>query len=278
MPNINEQEIREYLLGSLSPERQAQIEFHIRSDADLSEELLAVEEELIDQYLAEDLSEVEQQLFETNFLTSTERHRRLDFGRVFKQYRDSYSPPIALTLDREETSASPRVPAPDIAPPMRVSSPVFPRFNRNPSFVVLLVVLAGLIIMATAWLFSTRPPAHVDIAATTPPLVVTLAPGSARSGDSISVSVPAKNDHVQLELQLANSNFKKYKTQLFRENQALESQDELKTEPRNAHYVVPVTVTGDILTPGDYQLKLSGVADSGQPEFIDSYSFRVITK
>jgi len=162
MPNINEQEIRDYLLGSLSPERQAQIEFHIRSDADLSEEVIAVEEELIDQYLAQDLSDVERQLFETNFLTSTERQRRLDFGRVFKQYRESYSPPLAPALEREETSASPRVPAPDIAPPMRISPPVFPPFNRNPACVVLLIVLAGLIIMATAWLFTTRPPAHVD--------------------------------------------------------------------------------------------------------------------
>jgi len=39
---------------------------------------------------------------------------------------------------------------------------------------------------------------------------------------------------------------------------------------------VPVTVTGEILTPGDYQLKLSGVADSGKAAFIDSYSFRII--
>jgi len=76
-------------------------------------------------------------------------------------------------------------------------------------------------------------------------------------------------------LQLAKSDFQQYRTQLFRENQALESQEELKSEKRNAHYVVPVTVTGEILTPGDYQLKLSGVGDSGNAAFIDSYSFRV---
>ena len=34
--------------------------------------------------------------------------------------------------------------------------------------------------------------------------------------------------------------------------------------------------TGEMLSPGDYQVKLSGVLDSGADEFIDNYSFRVI--
>jgi len=86
---------------------------------------------------------------------------------------------------------------------------------------------------------------------------------------------PAKNVRVKIELELAKSDYQKYKTQLFRENQALESQDELKSEPKNAHYIVPLTVGGEILTPGDYQLRLSGVADSGKAAFIDSYAFRI---
>ena len=275
MPNISEQEMRRYLLGSLSPERYAEIELLIGSDGDLSEELLAFEEELIDEYVSRRLPADEEQFFETNFLTTSQRQQRLDFARAFNRYRDSHSP----AAEREKTSATSRVPAPDIKPPMPVSPPMFASFNRNASFAVVLIVMAGLIITAAAWLFSMRSPAHVEIPQHTSPLVVTLAPGSTRSGGTIrSVDAPAKNDNLQLELQLANSDFKKYKTQLFRENEALQSQDELQTEPRNAHYVVPVKVTGGILTPGDYQLKLSGVADSGQPEFIDSYPFRVITK
>jgi hypothetical protein len=107
-------------------------------------------------------------------------------------------------------------------------------------------------------------------------LEIALVPGSTRSDGRIQhLGAPAKNVRVKLELEMANSNYKRYQTQLFRENEALESQDELQSEPRNAHYVVPVTVMGELLTPGDYQLKLSGVADSGKPALIDSYSFRV---
>ena len=86
---------------------------------------------------------------------------------------------------------------------------------------------------------------------------------------------PAKNVRVKIELQLAKSDYQQYRTQLFRENEALESQEALKSEPRNAHYVVPVTLKEGVLTPGDYQFKLSGVGDSGKAAFIDSYSFRV---
>src|SRR6185437_15555764 len=89
------------------------------------------------------------------------------------------------------------------------------------------------------------------------------------------LAAPAKNVRVKIELELAKSDFKKYKTQLFRENEALASQEELTSQPRNAHYIVPVTLTGEILTPGDYQLTLSGVGDSGSAAFIESYSFRV---
>jgi hypothetical protein len=105
---------------------------------------------------------------------------------------------------------------------------------------------------------------------------LTLSAGTNGSGGSIKkLRAPAHNDEVKVELELTKSDFKKYKLQLFRENQALTSQEELPSVPRNTHYVVPVTFTGNILTPGEYQLKLCGVPDSGQPTYIESYSFRV---
>ena len=44
---------------------------------------------------------------------------------------------------------------------------------------------------------------------------------------------------------------------------------------RGAQQVVPVIIAGEILSPGDYQLKFSGVLDSGADEYIDNYAFRV---
>ncbi len=106
-----------------------------------------------------------------------------------------------------------------------------------------------------------------------------LSPDSVKSGWTIkNLPAPAKNDHVKILLELPKSDFKRYKTQLVRGNKVLESQEQLQTESRDTHYVVPVTFTGATLIPGDYQLKLSGVPDTGQPTYIDSYAFRVTTE
>jgi hypothetical protein len=52
--------------------------------------------------------------------------------------------------------------------------------------------------------------------------------------------------------------------------------DELRLEAKGEQSIVPFTITGEMLSPGDYQVKLSGVLDSGADEFIDNYSFRVV--
>jgi hypothetical protein len=263
MPKIDEQEARDYLLGNLSPQRQAELRALSETNADVNEELLALEEELYDQYLAGTLAAPEKEYFETHFLSSASGQQKLHFAEVFGQHRDLHF--------AEEPSAGRRVPAPHY-PPIPPPSPLFPSFLRNPAFTVLAMVIAGLVTLV-GWMYVIKSNEHY---ATGPQLEVNLSPGSVRSGGTIThLRAPAKSERVKILLELPKSDFKKYKTQLVRENEVLESQDELQTEPRNAHYVVPVTFTGATLIPGDYQLKLSGVPDSGQPTYIDSYAFRV---
>jgi len=264
MPNVSEQEMRAYLLGGLSPERHTELAAEIHNDAELQEELLAINEELFDQYLAGSFNTDEQECFKTHFLNSESGQRKLRFATVFRDYRDKDL--------QEESLAEDRVPAP--IPPVPASSPWFVSFHRNPAYAVSLILIAGLLATVIGWVYVKKSPTMQTTAARMPAL--TLSAGSNLSGSSIKkLRAPAQNDEVKVELELTKSDFKKYKTQLFRENQALASQDELPIVSRNTHYVVPVTVTGNLLTPGDYQLKLSGVPDSGQPTYIDVYSFRV---
>jgi|GEM_PF-722861 len=268
MRNVDEQELRSYLLGRLAPERQTELHALFREDADLHEELLAVEAELFDQYVGGLLVDGESELFESHVLTGGGAVDKLRFAENFGRFRDSH--------ELDEKPSLHRAPAPNVALVPR-SAPLFATFNRNPAFAVLLIVVAGLLVTLLGWLFLTKTPAN-NLARQSSPAMVefALAPGSMRSdGRMQHLSAPAKNVRVKLELELVKSDYTRYQTQLFRENEALESQEELTSQPRNAHYVVPVTVTGEILTPGDYQLKLSGVADTGKAAFIDSYSFRV---
>jgi len=265
MRNIDEQELRSYLLGSLLPERQAELDQMLRADADLHEELLAIEADLFDEYAAGMLPPDESELFASRVLTGDGAGHKLQFAETFGRY-----------VSNHEFYEMP-VPAPEL-PLIPTSAPLFATFYRNPAFAVLLIVIAGLLVTLLGWSFLTKTPAN-NLARQSSPATVefALTPGSTRSDGTIkNLPAPAKNVRVKIELELAKSDYRKYKTQLFRENEALQSQEELTSEPRNAHYVVPVTVTGEILTPGDYQLKLSGVADSGKAAFIDSYSFRII--
>lgn len=269
MPKIDEQEVRDYLLGKLSPERQAELDGLRETNADVHEEFLALEEELYDQYLAGALSEHEKQHFETHFLSTAGGKEKLHFAEIFGQCRDFHLP--------DAPPAGRRVPAP-LYPPIPPSSPLFATFTRNPAFAVLAIVIAGLLVTLVGWMYAMKSSEHIAKGPPSADMELNLSPGSVRSGGAIKhLPAPAKNDRVKILLELPKSDFKKYKTQLVRENEVLESQEELQTEARNAHYVIPVTLTGATLIPGDYQLKLSGVPDSGQPTFIDSYAFRVTT-
>ena len=266
MPNVSEQEMRAFLLGALSPEQQTELAAEIHTDAELQEELLAVKEELFDQYLAGSFTADEQQYFETHFLSTKTGRQKLHFARLLRDYRADYH----HSRLREESFAHDRVPAPDtpVTP-----SPWFVNIHRNPAYAFPMIIAAGLLATLSIWICVRKSP---TIHALSMKPALTLTAGSTMPGAGIKkLRAPANNDEVKVELEVAKSDFKKYRTQLFREDQALESQADLPIVPKNTHYVVPVTFTGKLLTPGEYKLELCGVPDSGQPRHIDSYSFRV---
>ncbi len=92
--NYNEQNaVRQYLLKQLSEAEQQAFELRLLTDDALPEELEIVEDELIDEYLANELSKEERVSFEETFLAHPERRRKLKGGRALKRYFDTLSPP-----------------------------------------------------------------------------------------------------------------------------------------------------------------------------------------
>jgi len=267
--NIDKQEMRSYLLGTLDSDLRAQLEERILSEPQTFEELLLIEQELIDQYVAGGLSNLEQRQFETHFLTTTERQKNLRFSRLLQRYVNEH--PV-LVPSEDPLRQSERVPA-------RKSFPFgLPAFGRPAlAFCAAMLVFVGVIVFA--WFGSRRPAQRLAQLSALPEVAVALRPGSTRSegGTMPRVKVPPKGYNVKLELELTNHSFQNYKSELFRENESLQTTDDLKVEAKDdQHLVVPVTVRGEMLSPGDYQVRLSGVLDSGADEFIDNYSFRVI--
>lgn len=75
-----------YLLGLLPEIEQQWLEADISADEKLCEELLAVEHELMDDYLEGQLSKTERERFESYFLRSRERQRKLAIAEALKIY------------------------------------------------------------------------------------------------------------------------------------------------------------------------------------------------
>ena len=249
----DKQEVRSYLLGVLDADRKTQLEEQILSAPETYEELLLVEEELIDQYVAGGLSELERRQFETHFLITAERQKNLRFGQLLNRYVNSH-PFLENSAPAKKSLTFSMLPA--------AGRPVM-------TFGIVGVVLLGVALLC--WLGYRRPQSRLTQQRDEPVVVVTLAPAAAPH-----VNVPPKGYDLKLELELANPSFRNYKSELFRENTSVQTRGELRVEPKGEQYIVPVTITGEVLSPGDYELKLSGVSESGANEFIEKYSFRVI--
>jgi hypothetical protein len=256
-PDTERQEMREFLLGTLDRDHKTQFEERILTEPSVYEELLIDEEELIDQYVTGELSAVEREQFESHFLITAERQKNLRFGKLLQKYVNSHveEPPI----------------------PSQSFSFLHTPVRRLASLGLLAAILGAAGIIFIRGFVNRREAASVVQQTTSRVMTVTLQPGSpgTQGLTAQSVNLPPRGVEVKLELQLAKPTFSYYKSELFRENKSLKISDEIKIEAKGEQCVVPFTVTGEMLSPGDYQVKLSGVG-SGTDEFIDNYSFRVI--
>jgi hypothetical protein len=267
--NIDKDEMRSYLLGTLDSDLRTQWEERLLCEPEMYEELLVIEQELIDQYLAGDLSKLEQRQFETHFLTTAERQKDLRFGRLLQKYITAH--PVLATSEDSQLSFRQI----EITPTPRSFPFSLPAFGRRQVLVFAAAILVfGVVVYAWFASRTERLIPHLNV----PEVAVSLMPGTVRSDGATMtrLQVPPKGYNVKLELSLTNHNYKKYKSELFRENESLQTTDDLKAEAKGDHHIVPLTVRGDMLSPGDYQVRLIGVSDSGADEFIDNYSFRVI--
>jgi anti-sigma-K factor RskA len=84
-------EIRKYLLGNIQAEdERRKIEMRLMLDDDYFEEILMQEEELIQDYVDDQLNPDERQSFERHFFISEERRHKIEFARALRRYIDEH--------------------------------------------------------------------------------------------------------------------------------------------------------------------------------------------
>lgn len=260
-----QQEIRDYLLGTLPNEQQTQLEERLLTHNDVYEELLIVEDELVDEYLSQDLSSTDRDKFESYFLAAPEHQEKLRFARAFARY-----------LAAEESQ--PEVAKAGLSPTRPVSSSRWWGFLpiRKPLVGYALSAVLVVIVLGVTWLVwrnisaPERNPAQV--------VSVVLMPGMSRGaadrGNSITVAREAGT--VRLQLVLPENRYSSFEaTVMDIEGREMTAKTNLTSEHLNGRRIAVFDVPADHLPAGEYHVKLNGVDEQGRRENLAAYSFRV---
>jgi hypothetical protein len=318
----NEKLIAQYLLGELPEEQQVEIEDRALSDKEYLANITAVENDLIDEYVRGELSGTEQQHFETRFLASAERRKRVEFAKAL---RTVVSEPV-----RSEKQDARR---------WSWRESLYAFFSGlNPAARLALVAAAILFIAVAAWLFvetqrlrrqvnqlqaenqsgqnlqqaleaerkrNTELNARLDqekqqreqtdeslrqLTETTeatnpapPPVIASLVllPGLSRGGDQ-KPSLDLSNDARLVRLQIGIDPEEQYKTFAVElrtsAGRQVWNRENLAARSRRGTRAVGLTLPATVLKPGDYELRLRGLTESGVAEDVGFYYFNVTKK
>jgi uncharacterized protein YhaN len=302
-------QIRRYLLGDLGEEQQ-QLEARLMTEDDVFTELLVLEDELTEEYLAGSLSVKEREAFERHFLSASERQQGLKFSLALRRH-----------IARVQAASSRPV-----RPGLSQSPPAKPRLQRAATryaFKVMgLAALAAGLWMILAIVLLRREIASLrtdqnarqskeqhlqqqlnDLAGHSQELQrqlaqmavrqgqvagtvsswlesITLTPGLVRDfGTFKRLVLSATTSLVQLKLELSGDRRERYRVVILdAEGSEVCRLSRLKDQAAGASRIVVVTLPAELLPRGDYSLKLSGSNAAGDFEDIDNYSLRVLRR
>lgn len=271
-----QQTIRDYLLGSLLAEQQAQFEERLLTSDQVYEELVIVEDELIDEYLREELPASDRESFESHFLAAPEHQEKLRFARTFRKYVAAESAvrpqEDAAPLSERETIEFPQ---PKISRPTQSRAFGFLPF-RNPIYGYAMAAALVLVVVGVTWIgwrnlnSGPRDPGRVLSFVLTPG----LSRGDAEGGNRLRV--PADTDTVRLQLLLPENRHESYEASLVNaEGRTLTTNRNLPKQLVNGQPGVVLDVSASLMPAGDYRVKLNAVNPDGNSENVAGYSFRI---
>jgi len=276
---VQDQEaFKQYLLGTLAPDKQQTIEERLLTEITLFDELLIAEDELIDDYLKDLLAPDERAAFDSHFLQTPERYRKLKFAGAFRQYiadaeivaHEDVAEQINSFPQDEKYHGS-------VLPAPRATSSV-------KSFSVAALLILTLICGAVLLTLYSRKPAREEFEAAmrrerVPSVVVlTLTPESVRSAGELKRLDVNGVTSAEIRLKVTSNDYSSYRATLEKEGRATLTGEQLNREATSDGEVVVWNVPVRLLAGGDYRLKLSGVTSRGELEDVARYSFRVLTK
>ncbi|MEZ5427707.1 MAG: hypothetical protein R2747_15670 [Pyrinomonadaceae bacterium] len=251
-------QIKNYLLGS-NPDDSEKIEERLMTDDGFFEQILAFEEEIIQDYVDGRLTENEKERFETHFLISEERRQKLSFARAFRRQIDRLSPPSKPPADPESFF------------PKSLSG-----FIRK--FRPALAIAAVLIVIIGGFLYfqmsADKPASSLEIefarlnrgdlgnpaqyADLTP---LGLAPGSTRGADgpeNLTTRNLTDKIFVRLALPIEVQSGEVFRIVLSSNQTVIFTQNEIKAYQNPNGQELRLLIPGSVLAPGNYQIRAKG--------------------
>ncbi len=263
---VEHKHFRRYLLGAMEDTEQERLEERFLTDADLQEELSAAENEIVYDYLTGALSEQDRERFDRDFLCTPERRRKLQFFETLIKNIDSLPKPLSdKHLPRRWERFLPNV--------LRWKNP-FLRLSFAAGVILLLLGVGRVIIQnrstKSAGGGSSQPAVYI----------VALTPGQLRGVNetqTVRVKVPAGAKEVKFLLPLTAEDYPSYRAVLALNGGGEKYRaDKLDVENVDNEKKASLTAPSSIITPGDYQLTLYGLAAGGSFEEVDVYNFRAV--
>jgi hypothetical protein len=265
--------IRDYLLGQLPEGELEALDERVVVDKDFYEELLIVEDELVDEYLNNELTKSEQESFEKYFLITPERHQKLIFSKDLKTYLDNKQ---ENPVPEPEPQPVPDVNRKVVVPPPK-PKPWYYSFLpiRTPALayaamaLVILVIAGGLFVISRINGPDEPGPVYTMV----------LSAGSTRGGGDTEkkFSLPPGSGTVELRPQLRGNEYATYEAVLLADdNSEIARADNLQATNDNGVRILKWRLPARLVRPDDYSLKINGKTDQGQLEALPTYRFRVV--
>jgi hypothetical protein len=269
--------LREFLLGMVDEEDRARIEDLFLTDPEMRERVLATEQDLIEDYLEDNLSEDDEEKFVSLYAQTEEQRRKLQITASIKNWA------------AKEARAA-RTPAAKVS----IWNQLWTRLGLKPRFVVPIAVTCVIVIvLAIVWLNSravrqehlaieqalaklNSPESRRLVLSETTSL--DLRPVAVRSlAAQTELRIPAGSGSIELHLYWTQTDqYSTYKAEVRRLHDG-ESYIIPNLAPDvNGGYTIRLKLLPKLLSPGQYQVNLTGIAAEGSAAASEEYAFVVV--
>ena len=256
-----EREIRDFLLGRLPADRREEIEQRILNEDEFHLEIEIVEDELLDDYVREQLMEPERRLFELNYLGSPLRQQQLKFARAFQDKINAAAAPAPTHIFTAR-----------LYPYALAASLVLAAFTGALTYRSMRALQQE---RARTALLSRQIEHSATVAQVESNAVILaeLAPRGSRGGPQPQFVLPKGILAVRFVLTISGNIQGPVKVTLVNDaDQLIISQQGNQIERGQDHNLVSATIDSKYLSPGDYVLRITPPHSLSRPE----YPFQVL--